>query len=320
LCENPDTIFHLFSSCPLLYLPQTMDHYWEQLVENILGGAIAAASTKTIATASTKTAVMTLKQVKQSEVKESTGVAKKSTFSNPENVEAKSKGRGGRKKSRTEDDASNAMKNLSLTSDDGIDISYTPLSASITSIPKVIMRPQHPLATSWTFWYSVGNKNLSWEQNQVKISTVSTIEQFWFVTSQLRLPSNIPTGHTYSVFRGGVLPDWEDVANVEGGRWMITCSKVEKVDRLDSRWREVLFMMVGEHMGESSREVNGAEACVRKKGDRLEVWVKNVSMMKDVLDIGRKIKNKLGLDTSRKIKFALHKEDKEGVKGPRLAL
>jgi len=288
-----------------------MDHYWEQLVENILGGAIA--------TASIKTADMRVKEVKKSEVIESTGVTKKSTFSNPENVEVKSKGRGGRKKSRT-DDASKAMKNLSLTSDEGIDISYTPLSVSITSIPKVIMRPQHPLATSWTFWYSVGNKNLSWEQNQVKISTVSTIEQFWFVTSQLRLPSNIPTGHTYSVFRGGVLPDWEDVANVEGGRWMITCSKVEKVDRLDSRWREVLFMMVGEHMGESSREVNGAEACVRKKGDRLEVWVKNVSMMKDVLDIGRKIKNKLGLDTSRKIKFALHKEDKEGVKGPRLAL
>jgi len=290
-------------------------------VENILGGAIATASTKTIATAdSTKTANTRLKAVKKSEVTESTGVTKKSTFYKPENGEDKFKGRGGRKKSRTEDVASNAMKNLSLTSDEGIDISYTPLSASITSIPKVIMRPQHPLATSWTFWYSVGNKNLSWEQNQVKISTVSTIEQFWFVTSQLRLPSNIPTGHTYSVFRGGVLPDWEDVANVEGGRWMITCSKVEKVDRLDSRWREVLFMMVGEHMGESSREVNGAEACVRKKGDRLEVWVKNVSMMKDVLDIGRKIKNKLGLDTSRKIKFALHKEDKEGVKGPRLAL
>ena len=101
---------------------------------------------------------------------------------------------------------------------------------------------------------------------------------------------------------------------------MITCNKVERVDRLDSRWQEVLFMMVGEHMGESSRQVNGAEACVRKKGDRLEVWVRDISMMKEVLAIGRKIKNKLGLNTTRKIKFALHKEDKEGVKGPRLAL
>jgi translation initiation factor 4E len=140
------------------------------------------------------------------------------------------------------------------------------------------------------------------------------------VTSQLRPPSNIPTGHTYSVFRGGVLPDWEDVANVKGGRWMIPCPKVEREDRLDTRWLEVLFMLVGEHIGESSRQVNGAEACVRTKGDRLEVWVRDINMMKEVLDVGRKVKNKLGLDTARKIKFALHKEDKEGVKGPRLAL
>merc|ERR1719186_2114393 len=60
------------------------------------------------------------------------------------------------------------MKNLYLTSDEGSDISYSPTT---TSIPPAILRPQHPLKTSWTFWYSVGNKNLSWEQNQVKIST-----------------------------------------------------------------------------------------------------------------------------------------------------
>ena len=94
----------------------------------------------------------------------------------------------------------------------------------------------------------------------------------------------------------------------------------ERENRLDTRWLEVLLMMVGERMGESSRQVNGAEACVRTKGDRIEVWVRNINMMKEVLDVGRKVKKKLGLDTTRKIKFALHKEDKEGVKGPRLAL
>ena len=40
-------------------------------------------------------------------------------------------------------------------------------------------------------------------------------------------------------------------------------------------------MMVGEHIGESSSQVNGAEACVRTKGDRLEVWVRDINMMKE---------------------------------------
>merc|ERR1719186_577803 len=168
------------------------------------------------------------------------------------------------------------MKNLSLTSDEGIDISYPALSPTIISIPPAILRPQHHLKTSWTFWYSVGNKNLSWEQNQVKISTVSTIEQFWLLTSQLKPPSNIPTGHTYSVFRAGVAPDYEDVANMKGGRWMVSCPRVERVEKEDIRWLEVLFMVVGEQGKVYAGLINGAEACVRKQGDRPEVWVKNV--------------------------------------------
>ena len=107
---------------------------------------------------------------------------------------------------------------------------------------------------------------------------MTTIEQFWYVTSQLQPPSSINTGHTYSVFRDGVLPDWEDEANIEGGRWMISCPRDEREERLETMWLEILFMMVGEHMGDFSELVNGAEACIRKKGDRLKVWLKDVGM------------------------------------------
>jgi len=214
------------------------------------------------------------------------------------------------------------MKNMSLTSDEGIDISYNSVSAAavVTSIPKVILRPQHQLQSSWSFWFSVGDKNLSWERNQIKICTVSTIEQFWYVTCQLQPPSNISTGHTYSVFRAGVLPDWEDMANVSGGRWMIPCPRRERDEKLNEMWLDILIMMVGEHMEEYSGLVNGAEACLRKKGDRIEVWMKDVGLMKGVVEIGRRTKEKLKLDASRKIRFSIHKEDKEGVKGPRIGL
>jgi hypothetical protein len=143
-----------------------MDLYWEQVVENILGG------TTTSKTAATMPIVKKL-EVDITEAKP-TG-SKKSRLSKKnkdDEVQDKPKRRR-RKNFHVDDDATKAMRNLSLTSDEGIDVSYTPLPASMSSIPKVIMRPQHHLATSWTFWYSVGNKNLSWEQNQIKISTVS---------------------------------------------------------------------------------------------------------------------------------------------------
>ena len=101
---------------------------------------------------------------------------------------------------------------------------------------------------------------------------------------------------------------------------MISCHKKERVDMLDKRWLEILTMMLGEHMEEVSSLVIGAEACVRKKLDRIEVWLKDVGLMQGVVEIGRKTKETLGLDTNQKIKFSLHKDDMEGVKGPRLGL
>eukprot|EP00092_Neocalanus_flemingeri_P001946 GFUD01002077.1.p1 GENE.GFUD01002077.1~~GFUD01002077.1.p1 ORF type:complete len:250 (-),score=80.02 GFUD01002077.1:79-828(-) len=212
-----------------------------------------------------------------------------------------------------------SMKNLSMVSDEGIDMAFSPLRLSL-SIPFTILKPQHPLPNSWSFWYSAGNRHLSWKKNQIKVSTVATIEDFWQTYSQVQPASCLPIGHTYSVFRAEILPDWEDAANMEGGRWMVNCPKVEREDRLDTRWMEMLFMMVGEHTKEFAGLVIGAEACVRKQGDRLEVWVKDVGMMRGVVGVGRMVKSKLGLDTSKRIKFSTHKEDKEGVKGPRLSL
>jgi len=289
-----------------------MDLYWEQVVENILGG-----------TTKNKTPTGRSSKKQKSAVKspgspDTTNTDKDVSPVLPKTLKPKkTRNRKSAKSQDGESVSSKDMKNLSLTSDEGIDISYAP---TVTSIPPAILRPQHHLKTSWTFWYSVGNKNLSWKQNQVKISTVSTIEQFWLLTSQLKPPSNIPGGHTYSVFRAGVAPDWEDMANREGGRWMVSCPRVEREDKLDTRWLEVLYMMVGEQGKVFSGMINGAEACVRKKEDRIEIWIKDVTLMRGVVEVGRKIKNKLGLDISKKIKFSIHKEDKEGVKGLRLAL
>jgi len=291
-------------------IPQVrMDHYWDQLLQNML--------------CSPSTSKSKLKFWLNS-VQDEGNVDSEVTEKVEEEKKDSPKIKKSRKKSKKRDETNipiQGMKNLSITSDEGIDISFSPLnSTSVTSIPKAIMRPQHHLQSSWTFWYSVGDKGLSWEQNQIKICTVSTIEQFWYVTSQLQPPSNIKTGHTYSVFRAGILPDWEDKANIRGGRWMISCLKKEREEKLDKWWLEILIMMIGEHMDEFSGLVNGAEACMRKKGDRIEVWLKDVGLMKGVVEIGRKTKEKVGLDVNRKIKFSLHKEDKEGVKGPRLGL
>jgi len=205
------------------------------------------------------------------------------------------------------------ISSISFISDEGIDMAFSPVSPMLS----IILKPRHPLPHSWTFWYSAGDKRLSWKKNQKKISSVETIEDFWLTYNQVKLASSLPAGFTYSVFRTGILPDWEDVANRDGGRWTVSFAKKERKEMLDSRWLEVLYMLLGEQAeGESSSVVTGAEACVRKKGDRLEVWVGNVDSMGCVVKVGRMLKNKVKSD----IQLSIHSEEKEGLEGSKLML
>ena len=65
---------------------------------------------------------------------------------------------------------------------------------------------------------------------------------------KVKLASKLPASQTYAVFRKGVVPDWEDSANKDGGRWQLHYDKRERASRLDDRWMEVLLMALGNHL------------------------------------------------------------------------
>ena len=72
-----------------------------------------------------------------------------------------------------------------------------------------------------TYWYLKNEDKSyeSWKFNQVKLVTVKTNEDLWKIYDYLELASKLNIGSDYSVFRHGILPDWEDSNNVDGGRW-----------------------------------------------------------------------------------------------------
>jgi len=204
------------------------------------------------------------------------------------------------------------IKNCSIISDEGIDMSFSPH----LKIPSAITRPQHKLKQHWSWWYSARKRNLSWSQNQLHVSSMATVEEFWHCYNQVKLASKLPCGHTYAVFKQGTMPDWEDAANVEGGRWMLSFEKNERSSRLDERWMEALLMTLGDHL---SQIITGVQVCVRGKQDRVEVWVGDISNMREVAGVGRRIKQQLGLGLA-KMEFSIHTEEKEGFKGPCLTI
>ena len=57
----------------------------------------------------------------------------------------------------------------------------------------------------------------------------------------------------------------------------------------------------------------------RRKMDRVEVWLGSTTDLQQVTEVGRKLKAQLGTGISR-IKFSIHREEKEGVKRPCLRI
>jgi len=187
----------------------------------------------------------------------------------------------------------------------------------------LILKPKHPLNDSWTLWYSAGDRRLSWKKNQKKIAVVTTVEEFWFTYHQVQLVSSLPPGFTYSVFRTGILPDREDLGNKDGGRWIASFQEEDERKEIDEKWMKVLEMILGEEKdGGVCKFLAGAEACARKKSDKLELWVKNMNRMEAVVKLGRMFKDrvKAGDGDSSSIHLSIHSEDIEGGKGLKLMM
>jgi len=175
-------------------------------------------------------------------------------------------------------------------------------------ISREIVMMKHPLANKWVFWWGRNDKSKTWEQNQEKIATVDTIEDFWQVHNYIEPASKLGQGCDYMVFKKGIQPDWEDFQNMAGGRWIANIDRNSRDDVVDDFWLEILFIMIGEHAGDYADMVNGAVINIRAKTHKLAVWLKDANNMNAVMQIGRLMKSRLNM--RERIHFSIHREDK----------
>lgn len=137
---------------------------------------------------------------------------------------------------------------------------------------------KHPLKTSWTFWYYKPDFSKDWEQNQMKLASFDTVEDFWAVINYIKQPSEINNGCDYSVFRTGVKPMWEDDKTKNGGKWTFNVDFVEfnrDPEILDHAWLEVLMCLIGEAFDSNGKYIMGAVLSRRhklKKPNKIAVW------------------------------------------------
>lgn len=99
---------------------------------------------------------------------------------------------------------------------------------------------KHPLQDQWTLWYLENDRNKSWEDMQNKVTSFSTVEDFWSLHSHIVDPSVLGDLNDYSLFKGNIRPMWEDKANKHGGRWILNISKQQRRSDVDDMWLDTV--------------------------------------------------------------------------------
>ncbi|OQV18170.1 putative Eukaryotic translation initiation factor 4E [Hypsibius exemplaris] len=173
----------------------------------------------------------------------------------------------------------------------------------------------HSLETPWTLFFldgdAVRNSN-DWSSANKQVISFQTVEEFWGTCKSIIPVADLSRGSDYSFFRGGlgemrmIRPEWEDVANSNGGSWRMTLSTVSvKKSSINELYRELLMLLVGEQFDDFNNDVNGLVVSCRSGSFRFAIWT-GTTLREACLAIGRKIAGVLTGECWAKLEFYDH--------------
>ncbi|KAE8230794.1 hypothetical protein A4X09_0g1199 [Tilletia walkeri] len=238
---------------------------------------------------------------------------------------------------------------------------------------------KHPLWNTWTLWFDnpstkgnggggggggagagAGAKGgNAWGEDQVKVVTIESVEEFWGLYNNIIPPSDLPARANYYLFKDGIRPAWEDPANSSGGKWSIQLPRDKSRESINTLWLHTMLQAIGETLEASFPDnvpnqadkfedelVTGVIMSARPNFYRIVIWTRKADddleahaakkeateqtkLAQRLLDIGKQFKvNVLGfkLDAragssgfATEVEFQSHRES-EKKKGKRTML
>ena len=126
----------------------------------------------------------------------------------------------------------------------------------------------------------------SYEAGLTVIGEFDTVESFCRYFNWLKPPSKLEKNSNYHLFKTGIKPMWEDDANANGGKWVLTMKNNPTL--LDRSWSWLAMALVGEEL-EDGDEICGAVVSLRTKVDRIQVWTRSKDDVERLNGIGKRL-------------------------------
>lgn len=98
-----------------------------------------------------------------------------------------------------------------------------------------------------------------------EVVPITSVEEFWGVYNNIIGPSVLGQRADYYLFKGGIIPAWEDPANKHGGKWSVQMPREKTRPRIDEMWLNMVRIPLS--FGFNAHLVRLADA----RGDRRDV-------------------------------------------------
>jgi translation initiation factor 4E len=139
-----------------------------------------------------------------------------------------------------------------------------------------------------------------YEAGLTVIGDFDTVESFCRYFNWLKPPSKLEKNSNYHLFKKGIKPMWEDEANANGGKWVLTMKNNPQL--LDRCWNWLAMALVGEDMDEGD-EICGAVVSLRSKVDRIQLWTRSKDDVEKINGIGKKMVKLLDVSEADSVGF-----------------
>ncbi|KYQ88774.1 hypothetical protein DLAC_10568 [Tieghemostelium lacteum] len=149
----------------------------------------------------------------------------------------------------------------------------------------------HKLDCSWTIFtdkkqYGI-NSGGDYLSSLTNLGSFNTVEDFWIYYNLLQKPSKMPPDSTYHLFKSGINPMWEDTANKNGGKLVLTFKNNHRFYyNVDLIWENIVLGIVGETI-DNERDICGV--VLSKRGgpgsgstERIAIWNRDANNQQNI--------------------------------------
>ena len=120
--------------------------------------------------------------------------------------------------------------------------------------------------------------------------------------------SEVISNTDYLIFKKGVRPEWEDPANKDGGKWVVTLPIEDDMEEeCDRAWLQILLYVIGGLFSKEERDtINGMIFSIRDKHLRISLWCNNSTDKELLTKVGNKMKELSNFDSKYSFGYQIH--------------